>query len=159
MPGPYLYYVLPYTEGESLRERLTREGQLPLDEVLRLTRAVAGALQYAHDQGVIHRDIKPDNILLEARSQRAIVTNFGIARVAEAGTMSAKGEVVGTAHYMSPEQAIGEAMDGRTDLYALGVTSFYALTGKLPFEGPNLPALIHQHVTVPAPRVAWPATS
>jgi serine/threonine-protein kinase len=154
-----VYFVMAYVDGESLGQRIRLRGPLPPSQVGRIVQEVAWALAHAHQQGVIHRDIKPDNILLEARSQRAIVTNFGIARVAEAGTMSAKGEVVGTAHYMSPEQAIGEAMDGRTDLYALGVTSFYALTGKLPFEGPNLPALIHQHVTVPAPRVAWPATS
>lgn len=150
----HVYFVMAYVDGESLGQRLRLRGPLPPSQVGRIVQEVAWALAHAHQQGVIHRDIKPDNILLDARSQRAMVTDFGIARVAEAGTMSTRGEVVGTAHYMSPEQATGEAMDGRTDLYALGVTSFYALTGQLPFDGPNLPALIHQHVTVPAPRVA-----
>lgn len=149
-----VYFVMAYVEGESLGQRIRGRGPLAPSQVGRMVQEVAWALAHAHQQGVIHRDIKPDNILLEAGTQRAIVTDFGIARVADAGTMSAKGEVVGTAHYMSPEQATGEAVDGRSDLYSLGVTSFYALTGKLPFDGENLPALIHQHVSVPAPRVA-----
>lgn len=123
-------------------------------QAARIVQEVAWALAYAHKEGVVHRDIKPDNILLEKGSERTLVTDFGIARVAEADSMTAKGELVGTIHYMSPEQATGEAVDGRSDLYSLGVTAFHALTGRLPFEGSNLPAVIHQHVTEPAPRVA-----
>ena len=149
-----VYFVMAYVDGESLGERIRQRGPLPPSQVGRLLQEVAWALGHAHQLGVIHRDIKPDNIMLEAGSLRAIVTDFGIARVAEAGTTSGRGEVVGTAHYMSPEQATGDAVDGRSDLYSLGVTGFYALTGRLPFEAQNLPALIHQHVTAPAPRVA-----
>ncbi len=152
--GDLVYFVMAYVDGESLGERIRRRGALPPSQAVRIVQEVAWALAYAHKEGVVHRDIKPDNILLEKGSERALVTDFGIARVAEAGSMTAKGELVGTIQYMSPEQATGEAVDGRSDLYSLGVTAFHALTGRLPFEGPNLPALIHQHVTEPAPRVA-----
>lgn len=149
-----VYFVMAYVDGESLGQRIRGRGPMPASQVGRIVQEVAWALAHAHQLGVIHRDIKPDNILLEAGSGRAIVTDFGIARVAEVETMSGRGEVVGTAHYMSPEQATGDAVDGRSDLYSLGVTAFYALTGRLPFDGTTLPALIHQHLTVPAPRVA-----
>ncbi len=149
-----VYFVMAFIAGESLGQRLRVRGPLPPSQVGRLMQEVAWALAHAHQRGIIHRDIKPDNIMLEAGTQRAIVTDFGIARVADAGTPSGAGEVVGTAHYMSPEQATGEAVDGRSDLYSLGVTGFHALTGRLPFEGASLPALIHQHVALPAPRVA-----
>ena len=152
--GDLVYFVMAYVDGESLGERIRRRGALPPSQAARIVQEVAWALAYAHKEGVVHRDIKPDNILLEKGSERALVTDFGIARVADAGSMTAKGELVGTIHYMSPEQATGEAVDGRSDLYSLGVTAFHALTGRLPFEGSNLPAVIHQHVTEPAPRVA-----
>jgi serine/threonine-protein kinase len=149
-----VYFVMAYVEGESLGQRIRRRGALPPSQVGRIVQEVAWALAYAHEHGVVHRDIKPDNILLEKGSERAIVTDFGIARVADAGSMTGQGELVGTVHYMSPEQATGERVDGRSDLYSLGVTTFYALTGRLPFEGANLPAVIHQHVNARAPRVA-----
>lgn len=152
--GDLVYFVMAYVDGESLGERIRRRGALPPSQAARIVQEVAWALAYAHKEGVVHRDIKPDNILLEKGSERALVTDFGIARVADAGSMTAKGELVGTIHYMSPEQATGEAVDGRSDLYSLGVTAFHALTGRLPFEGSNLPAVIHQQVTEPAPRVA-----
>ena len=155
--GDLVYFIMAYVDGESLGQAIHRRGALPASQVGRILQEVAWALAHAHQQGVIHRDIKPDNIMLEAGSHRAIVTDFGIARVAEATTTASGGEVVGTAHYMSPEQATGDAVDGRSDLYSLGVTGFHALTGRLPFDGPNLPALIHQHVTAPAPRVATAA--
>src|SRR5262245_39524338 len=117
-----LYYVMPYAEGESLRQRLEREKQLPLSDALRIAREVADALDYAHRRGVVHRDIKPENILLS--EQHAVVADFGIARaVAAAGgdKLTATGVVVGTPAYMSPEQMMGRAdLDGRSDLYGLG---------------------------------------
>jgi serine/threonine-protein kinase len=149
-----VYFVMAYVNGESLGERIRRRGALPPSQVARIVQEVAWALGYSHNHGVVHRDIKPDNILMEQGSERAMVTDFGIARVVEADTATAKGELLGTVHYMSPEQATGEPVDGRSDLYSLGVTAFHALTGKLPFESENLPAIIHQHVTKPAPRVA-----
>jgi len=149
-----VYFVMAHVAGESLGQRIRRRGPLPPTQVSRIVQQVAWALAYAHQQHVVHRDIKPDNILLERGSERALVTDFGIARVAEQATMTGKGELVGTVHYMSPEHATGGPVDGRSDLYSLGVTAFEALTGRLPIEAPNLPAVIHQHVTQPAPRVA-----
>jgi serine/threonine-protein kinase len=149
-----VYFVMAHVAGESLGQRIRRRGALPPTQVSRIVQQVAWALAYAHQQHVVHRDIKPDNILLEKGSERALVTDFGIARVAEQATMTGKGELVGTVHYMSPEQVTGGPVDGRSDLYSLGVTAFEALTGRLPIEAPNLPAIIHQQVTQPAPRVA-----
>jgi len=119
--GGFLYYVMPLAEGESLRDRLEREKQLPIDDALRIAREVADALSYAHSHDVVHRDIKPENML---ESGHAVVADFGIARAITAsggGTLTGTGMAVGTPAYMSPEQASGEKhLDGRTDLYALG---------------------------------------
>ena len=120
--GGFLYYVMPYVEGESLRLRLDREKQLPLDEALQIAREVADALSYAHNHGLVHRDIKPANILLE--SGHAVVADFGIARAVTAAageTLTETGMALGTPAYMSPEQAAGsKQLDGRSDLYSLG---------------------------------------
>src|SRR5213594_3798423 len=120
--GGFLYYVMPYVEGESLRGRLAREKQLALDDALQIAREVADALGYAHGHGVIHRDIKPENILMQ--SGHAVVADFGIARAVTAvsgATLSAPGMMLGTPAYMSPEQASGsQQVDGRSDLYSLG---------------------------------------
>src|SRR5207244_2486092 len=120
--APSAYYVMPFVPGESLRDRLLREGKLPVLVALRLAREVADALDHAHRQGVIHRDIKPENILLS--EQHAVVADFGIARAldeAGAGSITQTGQAIGTPAYMSPEQVTGErVIDGRTDLYALG---------------------------------------
>jgi serine/threonine-protein kinase len=149
----FLYYVMPYVEGESLRDHLAREGQLPLDEALRIAREVADALSYAHARGVVHRDIKPANILLE--SGHAVVADFGIARaVTEAGaeTLTETGLTLGTPAYMSPEQASGSKhLDGRSDLYSLGCVLYEMLAGQPPFTGPTSESLVHQHLAV-APR-------
>jgi len=126
-----LYYVMPYVEGESLRDRITREKQLPLDDALQVARETADALSYAHSHGVIHRDIKPENILLE--SGHAVVADFGIARAISAAggeRLTETGLAVGTPAYMSPEQAAGEKnLDGRSDLYALGCVLYEMLAG------------------------------
>ena len=149
-----LYYVMPYVEGESLRSRLEREGPLPVDDAVRVAREVADALAYAHVQGVVHRDIKPGNILLIGA--HAAVADFGIATAigTEADTLTGAGFVIGTPTYMSPEQAAGGgAVDGRSDLYSLGCVLYEMLTGSPPFVGPTPQAVLARHATDPAPRV------
>ncbi len=149
------YYVMPYVEGESLRERLAREGKLPLPDALRLAREIAEALDYAHRHNIVHRDIKPENVLLE--EGHAVVTDFGIARAmiaAGEGGMTGVGVTVGTPAYMSPEQAMGGAeLDGRSDVYSLGCVLFELLTGELPFTARSSIALMVQRWSEPAPRV------
>jgi len=152
--GDVVFFVMSYVEGETLGARIRRLGRLPADAVAKVLRQVAWALAYAHQRGVIHRDVKPDNILLERGGDRALVTDFGIARVAHAGTPTATGDLMGTVHYMSPEQASGGALDGRSDLYALGATGFHALTGRPPFDAPAPAAVLARHLTEPPPRVA-----
>ena len=146
----FLYYVMPLAEGESLRDRLKREKQLPLDDALRIAREVADALSYAHAHGVVHRDIKPENILLE--SGHAVVADFGIARaVSAAGSdrLTETGISLGTPTYMSPEQAAGsDDLDGRSDLYSLGCVLYEMLAGDPPFTGPTAAGVIQQHITV-----------
>ncbi len=151
--GDLVYFVMEYIAGETLGSRLRRIGALPPDEALRITQEVAWALAHAHARGVIHRDVKPDNILLQEGSERAIVTDFGIARAGEAtGNTPATG--MGTLHYMSPEQALGAAADVRADIYALGVTAFHAVTGRRPFEGYDGAALLAQQSGASAPSVS-----
>jgi hypothetical protein len=150
--GDLVFFVMGYVDGETLHERVARAGPLPPRLAAKVLQEVAWALGYAHQRGVIHRDIKPDNIMIERATDRALVTDFGIAVVGRAAD-SDTGEIVGTARYMSPEQACGEPVDARSDLYALGGTLFFALTGRPPFEAANLPAIITQQVSRPAPRV------
>jgi eukaryotic-like serine/threonine-protein kinase len=147
-----LYYVMPFAEGESLRQRLAREQQLPLDAALQITREVGSALQYAHEHGVVHRDIKPENILLSG--SHAVVADFGIARAlhaASAEQLTLSGMVVGTPQYMSPEQAGGAAVDGRSDQYSLACTLYEMLIGQPPFTGPSTQAVIARHSLEPVP--------
>src|SRR5688500_10200668 len=144
----FVFFVMSYVEGETLGERLRRAGPLPPAEATRVMREVAWALAYAHRRGIVHRDVKPDNILLEAGSGRALVTDFGIARGgADAAPVTEPGKVSGTAHFMSPEQAANEPIDGRSDIYALGVVGYLAVSGRLPFESSNLPALLVRQAT------------
>ncbi|MFI5309857.1 MAG: protein kinase [Gemmatimonadales bacterium] len=150
-----LFYVMPFVEGESLRDRLTREKRLPVDEAIRLVREAADALAYAHSHHVIHRDIKPENILLQ--SGHALVSDFGIARAVSAAggeRMTMAGLAVGTPAYMSPEQASGEDVDGRSDLYALASVLYELLAGEPPFTGPTVESVLAQRFTQPAPRVS-----
>jgi Tol biopolymer transport system component/tRNA A-37 threonylcarbamoyl transferase component Bud32 len=144
----FLYYVMPYIEGISLRDRLSREKQLPIGDAVRLATEIAGALDYAHRHGVIHRDIKPENILLHDGS--ALVADFGIALAAsKAGTrMTETGMSLGTPQYMSPEQAMGEReLDARSDVYALGCVTYEMLTGEPPFSGPTAQAIVAKVMT------------
>jgi len=150
-----LYYVTPYVEGESLRARLQREGQLPLEPALRLTCQVAHALEYAHGRGIVHRDIKPENILLE--SGDAVVADYGLAlalSVAGGERLTESGLALGTPAYMSPEQAAGDRhVDGRADLYSLGCVLYEMLAGEPPFTGPTAQAIIAKRFGGPAPRI------
>ena len=144
----FLYYVMPYVEGISLRDRMTREKQLPIGEAVRIAGEIASALDYAHRQGVIHRDIKPENILLHDGS--ALVADFGIALAAsKAGTrMTETGMSLGTPQYMSPEQAMGEReLDARSDVYALGCVTYEMLAGEPPFSGPTAQAIVAKVMT------------
>jgi protein kinase-like protein len=150
--GALVLFVMGFVDGETLRDRVDRAGPLPPRLALKLLQEVAWALGYAHQRGVIHRDVKPDNILIERATDRALVTDFGIA-LGRRSPDIAGGPIVGTARYMSPEQACGEPVDARSDLYSLGATFFYALTGRAPFEGANSPAILTKQVYETAPLV------
>jgi len=158
--GGLLYYVMPYVDGETLRQRLTREGALPIGDSVRLMRELADAVAYAHTRGVMHRDLKPENVLLSAG--HAVVADFGIAKALAAATqdgsaavagLTSTGMAVGTPAYMAPEQVVGDAtMDHRADLYSLGVISYEMLTGNHPFAGRTAQSIAAAHLTeTPAP--------
>ena len=149
----HAFFVMALVDGDSLAARIRAEGRLEPVEVARILRDVASALDHAHNQGIIHRDIKAENILLEHTSGRALVTDFGIARLAEAAPLTATGQILGTVYYTSPEQITGEAIDARSDLYSLGVVGFLALTGAFPFDGELASAVLVAHVNKPAPKV------
>jgi len=150
-----VYFVMAYITGDNLAKRLHDHGALSVDETRRTLRDVADALAYAHERGVVHRDIKPDNILIDAESGRPMVTDFGIARAVSDGNsrLTATGIAIGTPTYMSPEQAAGEReIDGRSDLYALGVVAYQMLSGAPPFAASSTPAMLVKHLTErPAP--------
>ena len=151
-PGVILY-AMGYIDGESLTERVRRAGPLPPGEVARVLQEAAWALSYAHSRGVVHRDVKPDNILIERATGRALLLDFGISKVADS-TMTSLGETLGTPQFMSPEQAAGEGADPRSDLYSLGLVGFFALTGRAPFDGPTVQGILAMQVTQPAPAMA-----
>jgi tetratricopeptide (TPR) repeat protein len=148
-----LYYVTPYVAGESLRERIRREGPLPVKDAIRITREVAEGLAYAHGQDVVHRDIKPGNILLEAG--HAVIADFGLARAIHAAggdEVSSAGLALGTPPYMSPEQVTGgDQIDGRSDVYSLGCVFYEMLAGEPPFTGPSAQAITAKHLQMPPP--------
>lgn len=146
--GGFVFFVMSYVEGETLGERLRTKGPLPPTDAARVLREVAWALAYAHGRGIVHRDVKPDNILLEAATGRALVTDFGIAHGgSSAAPDTDPGKIMGTAHFMSPEQAASESVDGRSDIYGLGVVGYLAVSGRLPFEAANVPALLVKQAT------------
>jgi serine/threonine-protein kinase len=144
----FVFYVMAYIDGETLAQRVRTRGPLPSSEATRVLREAAWALAHAHAHGLVHRDVKPDNILLESTSGRVLVADFGIA--AAAGDAGGDG-VSGTPEFMSPEQALGKEVDARSDLYGLGVTAFYMLSGRLPFEGKTPTEVLAKQVTEAAP--------
>ncbi|HUQ47074.1 MAG TPA: protein kinase [Gemmatimonadaceae bacterium] len=151
--GGFLYYVMPVVEGETLRDRLLRDGQIPLEESLNLIRGIASALDYAHRQNIVHRDIKPENVMLQ--DGEAVVMDFGIGKavsMASGDTITQTGMVVGTPAYVSPEQAAGETkIDGRSDQYSLACVLFEMLSGKKPFSGPTAQSIISKRFSDPVP--------
>ena len=147
----HVFFAMGYVDGESLGQRVRTAGPLAPTEALPLLEEIARALDYAHSRSVIHRDVKAENILIERRSGRAFITDFGIARVAAAASMTATGQLLGTVWYMSPEQVMGSAIDGRSDFYALGVVGYYALSGRFPFEYEAPAAVLVAHATKPPP--------
>ncbi|HET7602131.1 MAG TPA: protein kinase [Gemmatimonadales bacterium] len=150
-----VYFVMGYVDGESVGARLKRRGKLPPDEARRIMKETADALSAAHAVSVIHRDIKPDNILLEGTRGRVMVTDFGIAKALSASsgaTLTGAGVAIGTPSFMSPEQAAGEReIDGRSDLYSLGIVTYQMLTGELPFQAPTVAGILMKQITEPAP--------
>ncbi|HEX6598318.1 MAG TPA: protein kinase [Gemmatimonadaceae bacterium] len=146
-----VFFVMAYVAGDNLAKRLHERGVLTIDETRRILRDVADALAYAHDRGVVHRDIKPDNILLDASTGRPMVTDFGIARAMDStgdSRLTATGMAIGTPAYMSPEQAAGEReIDGRSDLYSLGILGYQMLTGEPPFTASSTPAMLVKHIS------------
>jgi eukaryotic-like serine/threonine-protein kinase len=160
----FLFFVMPVMEGETLRDRLIREPRLSVDTAIRIASQIGDALDYAHGHGVVHRDIKPENILLHAG--HALVADFGIGKAVTAAaptdeTLTQIGVAVGTPAYMSPEQAAGDEVDGRSDLFSLGCVFYEMLAGEQPFTGPTLQAVIAQrfHHVPPAPSVRRPEVS
>ncbi len=156
-PDGIVYFVMAYVDGEPLSARLKRRGRLPGEEVRRILSETADALSAAHAVGIIHRDVKPDNILLEGSRGRVVVTDFGIAKAlssATGGTLTATGVAIGTPHFMSPEQAAGDReIDGRSDIYSLGVVGYQMLVGELPFRAPTVPGILMKHIAEPAPMI------
>ncbi len=151
--GDFVFFAMAYIAGETLGQRIRRRGPLSPSECTRVLREVGFALSYAHSQGVIHRDIKPDNVLLEDGSGRALVADFGIAGVIGESDALEDGEIIGTVEFMSPEQAAGERVDARSDIYSLGMVAYYALSGDLPFKSDSVTATLEQVRNTPVPSV------
>jgi serine/threonine-protein kinase len=151
--GEFVFYVMTFVDGETLAQRVAARGPMPAADVMRTLREVSWALAYSHAQGVVHRDVKPANILLEKGTDRAMVTDFGIARQTQSSGQTAVGELLGTPEYMSPEQASGEPVDGRSDLYSLGIVGYFALTGTAPFTG-GTQSVLAQQITKAAPALS-----
>jgi serine/threonine-protein kinase len=150
--GARLYYVMPFISGDSVRARLERDGPFPLEDVMRIAGDVARAIDHAHERGVLHRDVKPENVLLEG--SRALVCDFGVARAIEAAgreSSSSSGLVVGTPAYMSPEQAVGDELDRRSDVYAFGCVIYEMIAGEPPFSGPTAQAVLARKLHDPPP--------
>ncbi len=152
--GGFVYFVMTYVPGETLAERIRSRGPLAPHHAARVLREVSWALTYAHSVGIVHRDIKADNILLEQGTDRALVTDFGIANLVDTGGAAFDGRIAGSAHYVSPEQISGEPVGASSDLYSLGVVGFLALAGRLPFDAPTASEVVTLHLTQRAPSIA-----
>ncbi len=152
--GDLVFFVMAYVRGQTLAQRVERAGPLPPAPATRMIQEVAWGLGYAHSNGVIHRDVKPDNILIDQSSGRAMIADFGVAYAADANRLTGAGQLIGTPHYLSPEQASGSPLDGRSDLYSLGATAFYSLTGRPLFDAPTPIAVVTKHLTEPPPSLA-----
>jgi len=160
--GEFVFFAMAYVAGETLSQRLATRGPMDPHQAARMVCDIGEALAYAHARGVVHRDVKPDNILLDAATGRALLSDFGIAHASPVSVGSARlgrpsaprGHVIGTAGFMSPEQARGDAVDARSDLYSLGVVAFYALSRRLPFHATTDARLLAQHIFEPAPPLA-----
>ena len=154
-PGDLLYIVMRCVDGPSLRQLLAANRRLSVSDAARVARQVADALAYAHSEGIVHRDVKPDNILLDKRGH-VMVTDFGIAKAAQAATaaqLTTEGMIIGTPQYMSPEQAAGDTVDGRSDIYSLGIVLYQMLTGAPPFDGDSAAKIIAQQLTATPPDI------
>ena len=149
----FVFFVMAYVEGETLTERINSKGPLTPSEAVNVLREVSWALEHAHSQGVVHRDVKTDNIMLESASGRALVTDFGIAQVAGVGVDTDFGEMFGTPAFMSPEQSAGETVDRRSDIYSFGLVAFITLSGRHPFEASEPSDFLAHHVGTLAPRL------
>src|SRR5262249_27789843 len=135
------YFVMKYVEGETLGKKMNRDGKVSAGESIQIIKQVADALQYAHDQGVIHRDIKPGNVMLDPFGKPVLI-DFGIARLQYEGNLTKTGTLMGTPHYLPPEQPLGKPVDGRSDIYSLGIMFYEMLAGKPPFHDENSVTLI-----------------
>lgn len=148
--GSLFWYAMKYLEGQSLEQVLKDRGRIPLDLTLKILRQVADALDYAHEHQVVHRDMKPANVMLDSRN-RVIVTDFGIAKALTEGTLTASGSVIGTPYFMSPEQGMGKMVTGASDQYSVGVMAYRMLAGQVPFEGSSAIDVLHKHCMVQPP--------
>src|SRR5947199_576867 len=150
--GRVIYFVMKFLRGKPLASVLAARGSLPPAEIRQILVQVARALAYAHKSGIVHRDIKPDNIIFDEHGQ-AVVTDFGIAKAATGGKLTGTGMSIGTPHYMSPEQARAQQLDGRSDVYSLGVVAYQSLTGSVPFDGEDSFSIGYKHIMeeIPAP--------
>ncbi|MDH5643736.1 MAG: serine/threonine protein kinase, partial [Gemmatimonadota bacterium] len=155
--GGLVYFVMGFVDGEPLGARLKRRGKLPIEEVRRIMKETSDALGMAHTMGIVHRDIKPDNILLDGTRRRVMVTDFGIAKALSevgSGTLTGTGVAIGTPTYMSPEQAAGESeIDHRSDIYSLGIVAFEMVTGRVPFKAPTVPGILMKQITEAPPDI------
>ncbi len=151
--GDFLAIIMQFVDGETLTERVARSGPYDTTDTAQLLQDTAWALGYAHARGIVHRDVKPDNLLIERGTGRALILDFGIARQEKASTLTEVGQSIGTPAFMSPEQAAAESVDGRSDIYSLGCVGFFAATGRPPFDGTTAHKLLMQHLTTPAPTV------
>src|SRR5213596_1126841 len=148
--GRVIYFVMKFLRGKPLSSVLAARGSLPPAEIRQVLVQVARALAYAHKSGIVHRDIKPDNIMFDEHGM-AVVTDFGIAKAATGGKLTGTGMSIGTPHYMSPEQARAQPLDGRSDIYSLGVVAYQCLTGTVPYDGEDSFSIGYKHITEPIP--------